>query len=165
MPAFLNPEEAEFWVGVGLVIFLLIVLWKDRGAVTGMLDAKAVQVRANLDEAARLRAEAEALLATIRAERAEAERRSAQMLAEAQAEARRLEAEAREKLEEQLARRAQQAARRLALAETQAAQEVKAAAAAVAARTAELVLARRVAEGQADPLIDRGIGQISARLQ
>jgi F-type H+-transporting ATPase subunit b len=76
-----------------------------------------------------------------------------------------MEADARAKLEEQIARRAQQAERRIALAEAQAAQEVKAAAAELAARTAEAVLARRVAESQADPLIDRGIGQVAARLQ
>jgi F-type H+-transporting ATPase subunit b len=165
MPAFLRPEEAEFWVGVGLVVFLLIAFWKGRRAIAGALDAKAVRVQADLDEAARLRAEAEVLLKSLRAEREEAERRSAQMLADAETEARRMEADARAKLEEQIARRAQQAERRIALAEAQAAQEVKAAAAELAARTAEAVLARRVAEGQPDPLIDRGIGQVAARLQ
>lgn len=165
MPALLNPIEAEFWVGVGLVVFLAIALWKGRRPLLGLLDAKAVKVRSDLDEAARLRAEAEVLLTTIRAERAEAERRSAQMLADTEAEARRMEADAREKLEEQIARRAQQAERRIQLAEAQAAQDVKAAAAALAAQTAETVLAARVAAGQPDPLIDRGIAQVAARLQ
>ena len=165
MPAFLDPKEAEFWVGVGLLIFLAIALWKGRGAITGALDAKANKIRADLEEAARLRAEAEVMLTSLRAEREEAERRSAQMLADAQAEAKRMETEAREKLEEQIARRAKQAERRIALAEVQAAQEVKAAAADLAARTAGAVLARRVAEGQPDPLIDRGIEQVSIRLQ
>ena len=57
------------------------------------------------------------------------------------------------------------AERRIQLAEQQAAQEVKAAAADLAARMAETVLARRVAEGGPDPLIDRGIDQVAARLQ
>lgn len=165
MPAFLNPVEAEFWVGVGLVVFLAIVLWKGRRALLGALDAKAVKIQADLDEAARLRTEAEALLAQLRAERAEAERRSAQMLADAQAEAERLEAESRTRLEEQIARRAAAADRRISLAEAQAAQAVKAAAAELAASLAETVLARRVAEGAPDPLIDRGIAQIGAKLQ
>ena len=115
--------------------------------------------------AERLRNEAQALLASIQSERQEAERRSAQMVADARTEAQRLEIEARAKLEEQIARRAQQAERRIALAETQAAQAVKAAAADLAARTAEVVLARRVAEGAPDPLIDRGIAQIAGKLQ
>jgi F-type H+-transporting ATPase subunit b len=165
MPKFLNPAEAEFWVGAGLLIFLAIVLWKGRGAITGALDAKAKQIQSDLDEAARLRTEAERLLTELRAERAEAERRAAEMLAEAEAEARRVEEEGRRKTEEQVARRAAAADRRIALAEAQAAQDVKAAAAALAAELAGTVLARRVAEGAADPLIDRGIAQIGGRIQ
>ena len=159
MPALLNPIEAEFWVGVGLVIFLAIALWKGRGALLGLLDAKAVRIRADLDEAARLRAEAERLLTQLRGEREEAERRSAQM------QATRMEADARVKLEEQIARRAAAADRRIALAETQAAQAVKAAAAELAADIAHTVLAQRVAQGAPDPLIDRGIAQIGSKLQ
>lgn len=165
MPAFINPAEAEFWVGVGLLIFLAIAAWKGRGPMLRVLDAKSVQIRADLDEAARLRAEAESLLTQLRAERAEAERRSAQMLADAQTEAARMEAEARARLEEQIARRAAAADRRIALAETQAAQAVKSAAAELAANLAGAVLARRVAEGGPDPLIDRGIAQIGTKLQ
>jgi F-type H+-transporting ATPase subunit b len=162
MSKYLNPGEAEFWVAMGLLIFLAIALWKGRGAITGALDAKAIKIQSDLDEAARLRAEAERLLAELRTERAEAERRSAQIIAEAEAEAQRMEAESRVKLEEQIARRAAAADRRIALAESQAAQEVKAAAAGLAASLAETILTRRVAEGAPDPLIDRGIAQISA---
>ena len=165
MPTLLNPAEAEFWVGVGLLIFLAIAAWKGRRAILGVLDAKSVQVRRDLDEAARLRGEAERLLAELRAERAEAERRSTQIIADAEAEAARMETEARVRLEEQIARRAQAADRRIALAETQAAQAVKSAAADFAATLAEAVLAQRVASGAPDPSIDRGIAQIGTKLQ
>jgi F-type H+-transporting ATPase subunit b len=165
MPKFLDPAEAEFWVAAGLIIFLAIALWKGRKAMLGVLDAKSIQIQADLDEAARLRAEAERLLTQLRGERAEAERRSAQMLADAEAQAASMEAEARVKLEEQIARRAAAADRRIALAETQAAQAVKSAAAELAANLAGSVLARRVAEGGPDPLIDRGIAQIGTKLQ
>jgi F-type H+-transporting ATPase subunit b len=165
MPAFLNPAEAEFWVGAGLVIFLLIVFWKGRRAALGALDAKAVKIRGDLDEAARLRAEAETLLAQLRAERAEAERRSGELLANAEAEARRLETEARARLEEQIARRASLADRRIALAEQQAAQAVKAAAADLAADLAGAVLARRLEAGGADPLVDRAVEQLAVKLR
>lgn len=164
MPDFLDPGYAEFWVGAGLLIFLAIVAWKGRGAITGVLDAKAAQISRDLDEAARLRAQAEAMLATLRDERAEAERRGALMLEEARAEAARLRTEAQAKLEARIARRADQAERRIARAEAEAAREVKAAAADLAARTAERVLARRVAEGAPDPLIDRAVDEVAVRL-
>ena len=165
MPAFLNPAEAEFWVGVGLVIFLAIAIWKGRGAILGTIDAQAVKVRTDLDEAARLRAEAETLLKQLQAERAEAERQSAEMLVNARAEAERTAAEAKIRLDEQIARRQQLAERKIANAEAQAAAEVKAAAAEMAAQAAERILATRLAEGRPDPMLDRGIAQLATRLQ
>ena len=165
MPAFLDPKEAEFWVGVGLLIFLgILVLAGVPKMIGGALDAKAAKIRADLDEAARLRAEAEALLAQLRAERVEAERRSAEMLVDAEAQAKRMEEDARVKLEEQIARRAELADRRIALAESQAAADVKAAAVDLAARAAEQVLAARLAQGGGDPLVDRAVEQIPAKL-
>jgi F-type H+-transporting ATPase subunit b len=163
MPKFLDPAEAEFWVLAGLLIFLAIAFWKGRGAIFGTLDAKAVKVKADLDEAARLRAEAERLLTQLQAERADAERRSAEMLANAEAEAKRSEADAKVRLEETIARRQQLAERRIEQAERQALADVKAAAAEMAAVAAERVLAARVARGEPDPLIDRGIGQLAGR--
>ena len=167
MPAFLNAAEAEFWVGVGLLIFLGIVVFvaKAPSKIGQALDAQAAAIQANLDEAARIRAEAERLLETLKAERAEAERHAKEMLAAAQAEAKRLEADARAKLEESLARRQQVAERKIATAEAQAATEVKAAAAELAAQAAEQMLAKRLAGAKSDPLVDAAIGQLAAKLQ
>ena len=163
MPKFLSPAESEFWVLAGLLTFLFIVWWKARGIILGMLDARAGKVKADLDEAARLRSEAERLLTQLRAERADAERRSAEMLAAAEAEARRMEAEAKVRLEETITRRQQLAERKIANAEAQALAEVKAAAAEMAAQAAERVLAARVGDGE-DPLLDRGIAQLATKL-
>lgn len=165
MPAFLNPAEAEFWVGVGVIIFLAIAFWKGHRAIFGTLDAKAVKIRADLDEAARLRAEAESLLAQLKTERADAERRSVEMVAAAEVEARRMQEEARVKLDEQIARRQALAERKIAQAEQQATADVKAAAADLAIRAAEAVLARRLGEA-GDPMLDRAVERLgSARLQ
>lgn len=164
MPAFLNPIEAEFWVGVGLVIFLVIAFWKGGRAITGALDSKAVKIKGDLDEAARLRAEAEALLAQLKAERAEAERRAESMLAAAKADAEAMAADAAARLEEQITRRRQLAERRIANAEAQATAEVKAAAAALAVDMAQQVFAARLAAGEPDPLLDRGIAGLQGRL-
>jgi len=166
MPEFLNPAEAEFWVGVGLLIFLGIVVFvaKAPKKLGASLDAQAQAIQANLDEAARIRGEAERLLETLKAERAEAERHAKAMLAQAQAEAKRLEADAKVKLDESLARRQQMAERKIATAEAQAAAEVKAAAADLAAQAAEQVLTARLAGAKSDPLVDVAIGQLAAKL-
>lgn len=167
MPAFLSPAEAEFWVGVGLLIFLAIVfgMAKAHRALFGALDAKAASIQANLDEAARIREEAERLLASLRTERAQAEKQAQEMLASAQEQARLYEEEAKARLSESLERRQALAERRIATAEAQAAAEVKAAAAELAAQMAERTLSARMAGATSDPLVDQAIGQLAAKLQ
>lgn len=167
MPEFLNPAEAEFWVGVGLLVFLSIVIFvaKAPKAIAANLDARTASIQADLDEAARIRAEAERLLASLQAERAEAEQQAKDMLAAAQDQVRAFEAEAKAKLEESLARRQLLAERKIANAEAQAQTEVKAAAADLAAQMAEQVLVARLAGAKSDPLVDAAIGQMSSKLQ
>ncbi|MBX7249533.1 MAG: ATP F0F1 synthase subunit B [Caulobacteraceae bacterium] len=160
-----SPTSPEMWVLVGLVIFFAIVwrlgVFKMAG---GALDAKAQQIQNDLDEAARIRAEAEAVLAQLKTEREAAEAQAREMIANAQEEAKRLEAQAKIKLEETIARREQMAERRIALAESQAAAEVKAAAADLAAQAAEAVLAQRLAGQKTDPLIDKAIEGLAGKL-
>lgn len=170
MPAFFTSYfwdvgNAEFWVGAGLVaFFIILILVKVPQLVAGRLDGVALKIQSELDEAARLRAEAEALLSQIRQEKAEAELQAAEMLAAAEADARRMEQEARARLEESLTRRQAMAERKIAQAEAQASAEVKAAAVELAAAAAEHILADRLAASSSDPLADQAIGQIATRL-
>ena len=167
---FFNPHlydlaNPELWVAAGLFLFFgICVLVGVPKLVAGQLDAKAARIQSELDEAARLRAEAEALLAQIRTEKSEAEAQATEMLAAAEADARLMEVEAKAKLEETLARRQALAERRIAQAEAQATAEVKTAAADLAARAAEQILSARLAGQKSDPLLDAAIGQIGTRL-
>ncbi|WP_426043793.1 F0F1 ATP synthase subunit B [Caulobacter sp. DWR3-1-2] len=171
MPAFFEGEfwnlaNPEFWVGVGLVLFFAIVIWaKAPALIAGKLDETANKIQSDLDEAARIRTEAEAMLATIRAEREESERQAVAMLAAAKADVEQMAIEAKAKLEEQIKRRAEMAERKIAQAETQAQSEVKAAAVDLAAQIAEQVLVARLAAGTSDNLVDAAIGQIGTKLQ
>ena len=170
MPAFLESHfwdlsNPEFWVGVGLVLFFGIVWWKARAMIAGMLDAKATTIQTDLDEAARLRAEAESMLAGIRAQRETAERQATEMLKAAEADAIRLAVEAKVKLEDQIARRAALAERKIASAEAEAAADVKAVAADLAAQAAEQIFAARLASATTDPSVDDAIKGLAARLQ
>ena len=167
---FFNPHlydlaNAELWVAIGLIAFFVIVVIAGvPKLVGGALDAKAAKIQSELDEAARLRAEAEALLAQIRQEKAEAEAQAAEMLKAAEADARRLEEESKVKLEESVARRQQLAERRIAQAEAQASAEVKAAAADLASKAAEQILTARLAGQKSDPHLDAAIAQLGSRL-
>jgi F-type H+-transporting ATPase subunit b len=158
--------EAHFWVGAAFVVFLAVLAmagvhkfaWKALGDAGD-------KVRAQLDEANRLREEAEALLARIRTDREKSEKLAAEILANAEEQAQRMQADAQVRLAEQIERRGQLAERRIATAEAQAAAEVKAAAAELAAGMAEQVLAARIAGAKTDPLIDAAIGQLAGKLQ
>lgn len=162
---FFSLQSAELWVAIGLLIFFAILGWAGVHKLAGSaLDAKAAKIQGELDEAARLRAEAEALLAQIRAEKVEAEAQAADMLKAAEADARRMEAEAKVKLEETLARRQVLAERRIAQAEAEASAAVKSAAADVALKAAEQILTARTASQKSDPLLDAAIAQIGDRL-
>jgi len=157
--------ESEFWVGVALLAFLalLFFLGVHKFAAKG-LDAQAAKIRGELAEAERLRKEAEDLLANIRTERAAAERAAAEMLSNAEAEARRIEADAAAKLEDQVKRRGELAERKIAQAEARAAADVKAAAADLAADMAANVFAGRLAGQSSDPLVDRAVNEIASKL-
>ena len=159
-----NPQDAHFWIMIALVVFIA-VLWRANvhSLAAKALDDAGAKVQAQLDEAKRLREEAEALLAQIKIERADTERAAAELLKNAQSDAERLRAEAAVKLEEDVKRRALMAERKIALAEAQAAGEVKAAAAELAAQGAEAVLASRIAGATSDPLIDAGLSRLAAR--
>lgn len=159
-------QEAEFWVALGLAVFVVILI---RAKVPGMalkaLDDRGAKIQAELDEALRLREEAQALLASIKVEREAAERLSAEIIANAEADAQRLRAEAQIRLDDQIERRRAMAERRIANAETQAALDVKAAAAEAAAGLAESVLAERLKGLKSDPLVDRAVAQLAGKLQ
>lgn len=159
-------QNAHFWVGVALVIFLgLLGYFGVHKVLWAMLGERGAKVQAQLDEASKLRAEAETLLKQIKAQREEAEKQAAAMLENAKEEAVRLAAEAKVKLDEQIKRRAALAERKIATAQAQAEADVKAAAADLATQAAEAVLTARIAGAKSDPLIDSAVKTLAARLQ
>ena len=159
-------QEAEFWVGVAFLIFVGLMVWmKVPGLAVKTLDARADKIRAELAEAERLRKEAEALLASIRARRDSAEKQAAELIANAEVEARQLETEAHARLEEQIKRRGEIAKAKIAQAETQAAAEVKSAAAELAIEAAAAVLTKRAQGMKSDPMVDQAMGDLSVKLQ
>ena len=159
-------QDAHVWEGAGLAVFVVALIYlKVPGMAFAALDSRAAKIQAQLDEATKLREEAQALLAEIKTRREAGEKQAAEMLAQAKADAERLGVEARAKLEADIKRRQQLAERRIALAETQAAAEVRAAAADLAAEAAEAVLAARIAVAKTDPLVDQGLDKLAERFR
>jgi F-type H+-transporting ATPase subunit b len=159
-------QDAEVWIAIGMVVFFAILIRaKVPGLAMKALDDRGAKIQAELNEALRLREEAQALLVSIKHEREAAERLGAEIIANAEADAKRMRAEAQVRLEEQIERRRAMAERRIANAEVQAALDVKAAAANAAADLAERLLADRLQGMIADPLIDRALADLAGKLQ
>jgi len=159
-------QDAHTWETAGLLIFIGVLIYlKVPGMALAALDDRGSKIQAQLDEATKLREEAERLLADIKVQREAAEHHAEEIVALAQEEAGRLAEDSRAKLEETIKRRGEMAERRIALAETQAAAEVKAAAADLAAQAAEAVLAARLAAATSDPLVDAAVALIPTKLQ
>lgn len=159
-------RDGHFWVGVALVVLLgILVMVGVHKMVWKVLGDAGAKVQAELDEANRLREEAQAILADAKGLREKTEAHAAEMLQNAKDEVVRMEKEAQVNLADQIRRRGELAERKIATAEAQAAADVKAAAAELAAQIAEQVLAARIAGAKSDPLIDRGLEQLAAKLQ
>jgi F-type H+-transporting ATPase subunit b len=158
--------DAEFFVAAGFVIFIgLLIYYGIHQKIAAGLDKRGERIAAELAEAARLRSEAEALLASFENRRAEAEAEAEALVAQARAEAQRIADEAHARMTEFLQRRTKQAEEKISLAEAQAAAEVKAAAAESAAKVAEAVL-RSEAQGPfGQELITKSIAELKSTLQ
>lgn len=154
-----------FFVGVGFVIFLgLLGYFGVHKMLVGMLDARSARVREQLDAAAALRKEAEALLSEYEAKRKAAEQDAQRIVADAKAEAERIRQDQETKLSDYVARRTKQAEQKIAMAEQSATAEVRAAAADAAIRAAETVLRGQAAGKVADDLIAAGLRDVRARM-
>ena len=158
-------SDSSFWVAVSFVLFVLALLYFGvPRRVTEALDARAAQIAQELDEARKLREEAQALLANYQRKQRDAEQEAEEIVTQARAEAERLAAETREALTDQLARRTKQAQDKIAQAEAQALKEVKDAAAGVAASAARRIITERIDQGRDAQLIDQDIKALATKL-
>ena len=159
------PADATFWALVGLVIFLGIVVYLGVPKQIGSgLDRRAATIQDELDQARKLREEAEALLAEYTRKAAAAEGEASAILDQAKREAAAMTVDARQRMEEYVAGRTKVAEQKIAQAEVQAMQEVRALSADVAIAAAEALLQARVKGEAAASLIDKAIGDVRTKL-
>jgi F-type H+-transporting ATPase subunit b len=157
--------EPEFWVAVSFVILMGVFAYAGvHKTVLKALDHRAERIKAELDDAKRLKDEAAKVLADYKARRASAEAEAQEIVASAKAEAERIAAEAKTKMEDFVARRTKTAESKIALAEAQALADVRAAAADAAVAAASTILSQTVKGGVADDLLAKGIADVRQKL-
>ncbi len=157
--------EAEFWVALGFIVFLGLLGYLGVHRMIGKsLDERAARIKAELDEAKKLKDEAAALLADYKRRRDEAENEAQEIVAGAKAEAERLAVEAKVRIEEFVSRRTKMAEVKIAQAEAQAAADVRSAAAEAAVAAAAKVLGEEAKGKLAADLIAKGIDDVRKKL-
>lgn len=152
------------WVVISFFLFFIIFGKTIWGALAGMLDARGASVRAEIDEAARLKSEAEAMLKDAEATRAQARVDAKALIEGAVAEAARVAEATRNEAEASAKRREQMALDRIAAAQKQAIDEVRTAAAELATIAARQVIAEGLSNDASNALIDNAIMRLPAAL-
>jgi F-type H+-transporting ATPase subunit b len=153
--------DAEAWVAVGFIAFILLaVYFGGHKRIGAMLDTRGEKIRDELAQAERMRREAADILASFEGKRAAAEKEAAELVAQARVEAELIAKDAEAKMGEFVARRTAQAEAKIANAEVQALAQVHAIAADAAAAAAERVLKSYDQPGFADELVRQGIDEV-----
>jgi F-type H+-transporting ATPase subunit b len=159
-----HPEPTAFgldapqWIALAMLAVFAVLLWKRVPALIGAaLDRKIATIREQLDEAAELRSEAEALRREYEAKAAAADAERETMLERARHEAEGIVAQARADTEALIERRRRMAEDKIAAAERHAVEEVRARAAAAAAAAAARLISEQMGPEGDRKVIDETI--------
>jgi F-type H+-transporting ATPase subunit b len=156
---------ATAWVSLAMAVFIGILIWKKVPAVIGgALDTRIAAIRAQLDEARQLRAEAEALRASYEAKLAAAEKDAETMREKAREEAEHIVAHARDHAQDVIVRRRKMAEDKIAAAERAAIADIRARAVQAATGAAATLITQTIDAAADKALIDetiKGLGSVN----
>jgi len=156
--------DAPAWIALAMVAVFAILIWKRVPALIGAaLDKKIAGIREQLDEAAKLRAEAEALKAEYKAKAAQADAEAATMIDRARTEADGIVRQAESDAAALVERRGRMAEDKIAAAERAALDEIRARAASAAAAAAETLIRDKLDAGADRPMVDAAIAELGKR--
>jgi F-type H+-transporting ATPase subunit b len=157
--------EPEFWVAVSFFLFVGLVLYLGvHKKIASALDARAAAIAKELEEAKRLREEAETVLADYRRKQGDAVKETEGIISLASKETEILAAETRRSMKEHFERRVKLAEDKIARTEAEALREVREAAADAAVAAAQTVIAAKLTPEEADKLVKQGIDALKGKL-
>jgi F-type H+-transporting ATPase subunit b len=157
--------HGAFWVAVSIIIFAILFGRKIAAPIAAMLDARTNSVRLALEEAARLKAEAEAMLRDATARQAQAMEDAKQILQHARDEAARMSAALAAEAEATAKRREQMALQRIDAAEKSAINDVRTAAIDIATTATTQILRQGINPTIETTMLDTAIAGIPTALR
>ena len=157
-------RDPETWIAAAFIVFIVLVSRPIGKAIGKVLDERSAKIKSDLDEARRLRDEAQALLAQYAAKQKDAAREAADILTHAREEADIFRKEATANLTAALARRERMALDKITQAEAQAVAEVRSQAVDLAVVAAQSILEQQMKGPRAGGLIDQSIAELDRKL-
>lgn len=157
-------HDPTFWVAVAFVVFTGLMIWKASKPILAGIDARGERIKAELDEAQRLREEAQKTLAEYKRKQRDAAKEAEDMLANARHEADLLRKQAADDLQQTLARREKAALEKISQAETQAVHDVRAKAVDIAIAATAKLLSENVDPQRDQAMVDQAIKDLGRRL-
>ena len=157
-------QSTTFWVAVAFVIFIGIVGYYGGRPILRMLDARGEKIRKDIDEAEKLREEAQRQLADYKKKQREAQREAEEIIEHAKTEAKRMRERSERELEEQIKRRERLTMEKIEQAEAQALAEVRNRAADIAVRATEQLLRDNMSDTHQKQLVDGTIEGVRKNL-
>ena len=157
--------EPEFWVAVSFFIFIgVLVYFGVHMKVASALDARALLISKELEEARRLREEAEKVLADYQRKLGDVVTEVDNITALATTEAKTLAAETRQSLKEYFDRRIKLAEEKIARAEMEAVRELRSDAVDAAIAAAQNLIAAKLTPDRAKKLVSESIKALKSKL-
>jgi F-type H+-transporting ATPase subunit b len=157
-------SSPTFWTAVGLVLFLAIAIYFGLNRVLRGLDNRADKIRKDIEEAERLREEAQKTLADYKKKQREAQREAEEIVEHAKTEAQRMRERAEKELEEQIERRERLTRQRIEQAEAKALAEVRNKAVDVAVAATAQLMQDNLSQERSNQLVDQAIQDVQKRL-
>ena len=163
--AVVSLGNTNFVVLIAFLLFIgVLVYLKVPGLLGGMLDKRAEAIRGELNEARKLREEAQSVLASYERKQKEVAGQAKRIVEHAKEEARLAAEQAKEDLKVSIARRLAAAQDQIASAESSAVKEVRDQAIAIAVAAAKDVIAKQMTAADGNKLIEDAISEVQAKL-
>jgi F-type H+-transporting ATPase subunit b len=156
--------DPTFWVGLAFLLVIALTFGKVKRAMNSSLDARAAKIRTQIEEARKLREDAQALLAEYQRKQREAMAEAEKIISAAKAEAARMKVQAEADLDAALVRRREQALERIAQSEAAAIAQVRNTAVDAALAAAEALITKNMDNAKRDALTDKAIGELAGKL-
>lgn len=157
-------SDPSFWVGLAFVLTVALIAKPIWRGISGSLDERADKIREQIEEARKLREDAQSLLADYQRKQRDALAEAEKIVHQAKEEAERMKVEAAEDLERSIERRKAQALDRIAQSEAQALASVRDTAVDVAVAAAEKLIKDNVTGDKQAALVDDAIKELPDRL-